>query len=705
MARPPDPPPDAPRYGPWLFLLATAVILSVAYLLTRAILDLDAGLVPRSAEFEPNAGLISNAYDAIRNHGEFPFWNPYVDTGVPYLGDPANYLFNPLGSVPGLILGPVNGPKIGVLLAVMCAGLSGYYLASVLGLAWPARTWAGVMLAINGHLAARVFGGQFQLAIAFPFIAFAIGFFIESLRRKSGHYPALAGLSIALLLFSGLLYYFLYVAVGLALTFIFFAVASQSNGWNGDELWRLVRRAGAVALWALGFSAATLIPLAQTFDFVGKDADSFLRNSQTMPNSFLNFLISDPTYYREANRGMPEGFLHEFYSYIGVVPFIALPLVLLAFRPGKRLLIGLLGALFVFYLAWSSAAHSPFQYAYDAFPFLFNFRWTSRALAPATVLLVMLAAIGIDELWRILTTSRILAFPKRRWGRRLTTPSVSLGLVLAIAMLGALAYNAQEVFDTNRGLYTLVRRRPDHPVVARWFVDNVEAPAYVWMLDGSPGISLTLAEQGILRLDPVYWKPRLDYQVEGDPPPADQIIHPRAEYLVLTNDAPPQQEDAELVAALPARPIYRLVDSPPFASLVSASDPPLGKAIPWDVQRAEARIVSPNVFEVEATAPPGEANQVLLLESYFSGWRVEVDGARVGPAENLSGFLATEALPGRHVYRFVFDPAAHRYGLAISLGTVIGALLLLMRAGASLPRLARPAWATERRPPGPGPLP
>ena len=76
MARPPDPPPDAPRYGPWLFLLATAVILSVAYLLTRAILDLDAGLVPRSAEFEPNAGLISNASDAIRNHGEVPFWHP-----------------------------------------------------------------------------------------------------------------------------------------------------------------------------------------------------------------------------------------------------------------------------------------------------------------------------------------------------------------------------------------------------------------------------------------------------------------------------------------------------------------------------------------------------------------------------------------------------------------------------------------------------
>ena len=123
-------------------------------------------------------------------------------------------------------------------------------------------------------------------------------------------------------------------------------------------------------------------------------------------------------------------------------------------------------------------------------------------------------------------------------------------------MLGALAYNAQEVFDTNRGLYTLVRRRPDHPVVARWFVDNVEAPAYIWMLDGSPGISLRLAEQGSLRLDPVYWKPRRDDQVEGQPPPAHQTSHPPAEYLAPTNDRPPQRADVVLRRAAPrATPI------------------------------------------------------------------------------------------------------------------------------------------------------
>lgn len=67
-----------------------------------------------------------------------------------------------------------------------------------------------------------------------------------------------------------------------------------------------------------------------------------------------------------------------------------------------------MATLFVFYLAWSSAAHTPVHYVYEAFPSLYNFRWTSRALAPATPPLILLGAIGIDELLRVATTSRVL---------------------------------------------------------------------------------------------------------------------------------------------------------------------------------------------------------------------------------------------------------------------------------------------------------
>ena len=139
----------------------------------------------------------------------------------------------------------------------------------------------------------------------FSFHRFSLGFFIQSLRRPGAHYPILAGASIALLLFSGLLYYFLYTIAGIAVTFLFFAVASQAHGWDLGSLARLTKRGAQVAAWAIGFAAASLIPFAQTADFVDKDADTLLTFSQTVPNAFLNFLVSDPNYYSTAHRGMP----------------------------------------------------------------------------------------------------------------------------------------------------------------------------------------------------------------------------------------------------------------------------------------------------------------------------------------------------------------------------------------------------------------
>lgn len=659
-------------------VLAALIILWVAFEFSEPILDFNEELVPQSLEFEPNSGLISPSYTSIREHGEFPLWNPYAQTGVPVLGDPAQYLLNPLGSVPVLIMGPVNGPKVGILLAVAFTGFGAYWLAYALGLCWPARVWAGVILAVNGHLAARMFSGQFQLGIAFPFMAFALAFFIQSMRREHRVYPVLAGMSIAMLLFSGLLYYFLFIIPGIAIVFIFFAVESQAQGFDPDKLKRVVVRGAAAVAWAVGFSAVLLIPFWLGHDFVSKDNDPFLRNSQTMPNSFLNFLMSDPAYYQKDHRDLAPGFLHEYYSYLGYAPLLALPFVIPAFVRGNRLLIGLMVTLFVFYLAWSSAAHTPLRYVYEAFPFLYNFRWTSRALAPATPILVMLGAIGIDELLRI-ATSPFLNLRRRPWFGQAALPTVPIGIALAIVLLVFLARNARDdVLPTNSGLMGLVPRRPDHKVVGDWLKEHEREAAYVWMPDGSPGVSMRFAQYGIMRLEAVYWRPILDYQVPGTPPPADQIIHPRAKYLVLTNASPPQQEDARLVASLPGRYIYELEDSPPFASVIDSTDPPLGIDVPWGKAReARARILSPNRIEVEATSTGADEDRVLVLQSYVSGWRVEVDGSRAGAAKNFRGFVSVEARPGTHVYRFVFDPPAHRYGIAISLGTFLGALLYL----------------------------
>ena len=308
----------------------------------------------------------------------------------------------------------------------------------------------------------------------------------------------------------------------------------------------------------------------------------------------------------------------------------------------------------------------------------------------------MLAAIGIDELLALLTRSRPRILPRRplAW---LSQPKVLLAL--AVVLLAAIAYDTSQVFSANRSLFFLQPRRPDQILVGRWFDESELPSGYIsWPKGAGPGIVLALSERGLLRLDPVYWRPKLDYQLAGNRPSADQIIIPRGEYLVLPTDFWPEQEDARLLAIVPGAYIYRLEDSPPFASVVMSADPPVGTELPWGdkADEAEAHILSPNVIEVEATSSGPDRDRVLLLQSYFPGWRVEVDGSRAGPADNLLGFVSAEALPGSHVYRFIFDPESHHYGLAISLGTVLGAMLVGLSASTLVSRPLRRARASLR---------
>jgi hypothetical protein len=663
-----------------------AIIVAIAYFFALPMLDFNSELTLEEREFEPNAGLIANGYHAIRD-GVFPWWNPYVHTGIPYIGDPANYFLNPVGSIPGLILGPINGPKIGVFLAVALAGFSGYYFAAALNLSWPARMWAAAFMAFNGHLAARIFVGQFQLAIAFPFMVAAFPLYIDSLRKPGRQYAILLGVCVAMTLYSGLLYYFLFLVPGLAITFIFFAVGSQLDGWDPARLLGIVRQSLVGAAWALGFSAVILIPFYETRDFVIKDVDPLLRHSQTIKNSFLNFLHSEREYYQPAARGKPEGFLGEYYSYVGLVPVIAAPFALLALRRKEMwVTVPLLGVLFAGYMVWSSAAHTPVQYVYERFTFLYNFRWTSRVLAAATPFLIMLAAVGIDELWKLMMHPRF-TIRRRRLSEAFRTPAVPVGALVAAAFLAVLAYNAYHVFTDNKSLFRMIERRSDHAEVAAWFEANDVEPGFYQVGDGSVGVIARLTANEIVQFAPVYWDPQLRYGERVDPTRPEQLIHPKPHYTSLALDAalPPDALEIGVLDQEPAGDhpelvwgyMYRLTESPPMASLVSRFDPPVGEA-PWGerAQPATLEIVDSNTIEVQADLSDERYDSVLLLQSYFPGWRVEVDGEDAGAARNMRGYVSTEALPGEHTYRFIFDPATFKAGLAITLGTAVGALLI-----------------------------
>jgi hypothetical protein len=92
-----------------------------------------------------------------------------------------------------------------------------------------------------------------------------------------------------------------------------------------------------------------------------------------------------------------------------------------------------------------------------------------------------------------------------------------------------------------------------------------------------------------------------------------------------------------------------------------------------------ARIVSRSDTEVMLEVTARSRGQLVLLDSFYPGWRAEVDGRETPVRPANAAFRAVAVDPGRHEVRFSYRPASVISGGAISLAaialTAVGLLL------------------------------
>jgi hypothetical protein len=669
-------------------LLDLAVIVGVAVLFARPILNFDKTVIPSTfSDWEATTSSLFLVRDSILHHAEFPLWNPFFRTGVPYLGDPNANLLNPLASVPSLVLGVFDGSKVSAALSIAAAGLAMYVLAWVAGVSRPFRVWAGLALAMSGGIAARVLAGHFNFVVSLPLVPLVFALELQALRQPGVAYPMLAGVANALLFFSGEVYYLVFAAPGLILTFL---LALASEGWHGDD-WSLRRgapvllRGAAVGGWTFGLAAIQLLPYLESRSALALPTYD-LSGSQTVLASAHDFFIADLKQLGASLPG-PWGWW-EYYSYVGYVPLLGLPLALFAFRrPERRFFVIWAASLLGLYLAWAAASHTFFKAIYDIFPFLYKFRVPSRALAFVAPFLILLAALGFDDVlvWARSQQTWRLPLPVRRLRSYLT----AAGLIGVLVLLAVCSFGLRDVFHVNHKLLQSLPGQKDRSLEAQFL--RSQDPSVFYVTDSSQGLAMSpeFYEMGIKRLDanwPYSFRLIVPNAEPGSPPVS---ITPVPKYIIGTPG--PAFPSAKLIGTVGERGIYALPDSPYYAATLSSADPPSNASYAWKLKTHEAvaRVVSANVIEVTAN-PPASDDRLLVLESFFPGWRLEVDGHQTGGPDNYGGFLSTRALQGEHTYTFVYDPRSFRYGAAVTMGTILGgALLLLSRFASRLHRQGR----------------
>lgn len=671
----------------WSRVLVEWSVLAFGVLLfCQKILDFGAKTILAGNDTESLQQIDWVFYNAVRNAGVFPLWDPFLRTGWPLIADGFLHIYNPLVGIPILVLGAWDGPKVAVLLSYLAAALGMWWLGKVLGFNSPVRVWMGLSYAFAGQAAARFFEGQYDFVYGFAWFPWAIAGLIAIADSQRRLYIGLAAIFISLIFFSGNAYYGFYM-IFVALLLGAAAVARvqlQPRRLSLDlPLARLLVISGVLAL---AFASIQLVPFIEARGQISKGSDPSLASAHTLQQVWLDYTSVDSR--RPDTETFPAR--EEYYSYVGLIPFILLLLTPLVARRGRRRWLAFFSLLFIGASAYAGLKDMPFGAWYATNDFWTQWRFPTRALLLGSLALIVLGGLGLDQVWKW-AVPRLAAL--RAAGRKRARGVVALGVLGLFA--GLMVVSVLDVFAANRRpLDVFDACNPQYQAMA-WLREYEPYPSFVSIPQGCHGAVIS---QNLYYLDGWYGYDLVPVR-EGNV--THRPIVPGPQYVLVGKDVKPAAPNATLVSSFETNSIYQLPGNLPYAFSVkndillnSRTSSPLPARA---VKQVTPYTPVPNRIEL---IQQGAANSTLVvLNSLYPGWKVYVDH-QPAPILNAGGYLAVGMRVGIHKYEFVFDPLSFKLGLLISLlgALIIGALVTSdLRMRVALPSVVLPRLRTTTR--------
>ncbi|OQA45284.1 MAG: hypothetical protein BWY52_01347 [Chloroflexi bacterium ADurb.Bin325] len=663
---------------------------------------------------------------SLREHAAFPLWNPYLQTGLPFVADPALHAYNPLAAGSVLLFGAEDGFKVALFLSFLAAGYGAWLLGLVFGLRPVGRVWLALMYAFTGQAAARFLQGEYGLVLGLAWIPWALAAAIGAVRAGRGYraygWAALAAVALALLFFSGDIDYACGAAAALALLAAVAGIGVRREAGSqkleagsqkleagsqkleagnskleaedgapaqdapvNDARGRLrvvfyparLRVLAFIAVFALGLAAIRLLPLAEFWPAQAGQVGPQPAGSHTIGQILAAYLSRDP--WRPDAAALSAG---EFYAYIGVWPFLLLlplPWVVRRLRRERRTLWPLvfLGGLALLAFVSSSVGARPWAGLHPAYMLVFG------ALG-----LLALAGLGLDA-------AAFAAERVQRGPLRLSVPGIvrwlaerSGGVLLAVFVV----LSVGDVYAANRQYLAALAPYPAEREAARWLAAHAPGVYYT----GSPnGQYAALVASGLRAIDAGHglaFRPSLKDAANA------RQVQARPNYQILDNGLAPEYPDPIALQQFATQTVWELPHSLPYAFVASRAalnDVAAGREL-WreDVVPVGPGTGAPNriALAVDSAAAADADSLLVILTSGLKGWQLAVDG-RSAALLNVGGYLAAAVQPGGHVYTFSYSPTSFWVGLAISL---VSALALIVLAVTVVLRARRAAGQVVR---------
>jgi hypothetical protein len=691
-----------------LALLIELVIIIVAGAFINApYMNMNPKLRLTGNESEYLMASITVMKDALDKEGRIPLWDPYLEFGEPLVNNPFIYLFNPISSVPSLLLGSINGIKISIILSTIVAGLGGWVLGRILGLRGLARVVLGLLLMGKGNMNSMLYAGFYQLDVAQAYFPWVLAGCIGLLWYKKQRWPiVLTVISIALMFWTGLLWFLLPFALILATLFLFhiFQIRRVPHGRNllsRLRLWidySMVRRMILAGAATVALCMISLLPLWVNRNYLGQSSIT-VDPKYDVGLVMSQFFSGDTDQYYSAF-GVYQ--LWYYYSYVlpgwfAIALVALLALALLAPQPlpiAPRLWRVILACIlmFIFCTFWGAGQNPIIDWAYTAIPLVSQFRYVMRVLGVASFLVGTLGAILLDIGWVALVANSNFEFRPARVWKILRIPFLVL-LVVASSVATVQVLSKYNIMNEGG----LKPESPDETACVEWLHKTYpNEPLSVWTVNYFYILSY-------LRNDARHYRIATDfYHAQGEPSeigPVDLIQLSIPRWAIVfefgernwahdTGYVPFDQSPISAINGLPCI----MQNTNALSYMYTASAQVLnGFTSKHAVDASATTPVTTFVRDYDhigaiVTSSSTDDTYLTAQEVDYPGWYAELDG-RPTKVVSVGGEIGV-ALPTdgqTHRVLFYYHPPLLFIGAFVTILTIILLILYLLRADRFIP--------------------
>lgn len=422
------------RFG-WAFAGLAAVLALVFY--REFILD---GTLMLYGEDMVNEGfqLRSFGVEEIRSGRGFPFWNPFVYGGQPYLAILPGPVFYPT-SLLYLVMPLTRAIGWTFVLHTFLSAVFAYLAGRSIGLDRVPAAVSGLAFMSTGFVVSTLYGGHDGRMFAMVLIPLAFTMLERGLDSGRVAWFLGLGLVVALQIFTPHIQLMYYSSLALTL-YAAMRIGQRARAAGG------VRMALPLAgKWALAFlvaglvGAVQLLPTLQILDVAvrggaGESGYAFASSWALPPQEITALFLPDLIGSLGSYWGSNPFKLHT--EYLGAVPVGLAVIALTGFRRDSRI-VPLAVTMLVCVLFALGSATPVHRLAYYVVPFVKQFRAPSMMLGPAVLMVALLAGLGWQHVLDVRRGERQVALG---WAAGLAGPVLILALAAALAPEGLLRW-------------------------------------------------------------------------------------------------------------------------------------------------------------------------------------------------------------------------------------------------------------------------